>query len=65
VKAEGIRLYTILFQVDFQKTQDLFRGCASKNDDGEPLYYYVPSASELQTVFQDIGKDLNTLRISR
>jgi Flp pilus assembly protein TadG len=65
VKAEGIRLYTILFQVDFQKTQDLFRECASKNDEGEPLYYYVPSTSDLQTAFSDIGKDLTSLRITR
>jgi Mg-chelatase subunit ChlD len=65
VKAKGIRLYTILFQVDFQKTQDLFRECASKDDEGEPLYYYVPEPSQLETAFRDIGKDLNTLRITR
>ena len=44
VKEKGIRLYTILFQVDFAKTQDLFRECASKDEDGKPLYYYVPNA---------------------
>ncbi len=65
VKAKGIRLYTILFQVDFAKSQDLFRECASKNDQGEPLYYYVPDASQLETAFNDIGKDLTTLRITR
>jgi Mg-chelatase subunit ChlD len=65
VKAKGIRLYTILFQVDFAKTQDLFRNCASKNEEGEPLYYYVPQASDLESAFQDIGKDLTTLRITR
>ena len=42
MKGTGIRVYTILFQVDFEETQDLFRNCASKNDKGEPLYYYVP-----------------------
>lgn len=65
VKAKGIRLYTILFQVDFQKTQDLFRDCASKDDEGRPLYYYVPAASDLETAFQNIGEDLSTLRITR
>jgi hypothetical protein len=65
IKAKGIRVYTILFQVDFQKTQDLFRNCASKNEKGEPLYYYVPATSQLETAFQEIGKDLSTLRIAR
>lgn len=66
IKKKGIRLYTILFQVDFAKTQDLFRNCASVDEEtGEPLYYYVPAASELETAFKDIGKDLNTLRITR
>lgn len=66
IKAKGIRLYTILFQVDFERTQDLFRSCASVDEEtGEPLYHYVPVASELETAFKDIGKDLNTLRITR
>jgi hypothetical protein len=66
IKSTGIRLYTILFQVDFEKTQDLFRECASKDKDtGKPLYYYIPNASALETAFQDIGKDLSTLRIAR
>jgi Flp pilus assembly protein TadG len=66
VKDTGIRVYTILFQVDFEKTQDLFRDCASVDEKtGKPLYYYVPDASALETAFQDIGKDLSTLRITR
>jgi hypothetical protein len=66
VKETGIRVYTILFQVDFEKTKDLFRDCASVDEKtGKPLYYYVPDASALETAFQDIGKDLSTLRITR
>ena len=42
IKEEGIRLYTLLFQVDFEETQELFRGCASTDASGNPLYYYVP-----------------------
>jgi hypothetical protein len=66
IKAKGIRLYTILLQVDFAKTQNLFRNCASVNEKtGKPLYYYVPDAPDLPMAFQDIGKDLSTLRITR
>jgi Mg-chelatase subunit ChlD len=65
IKDKNIRLYTILFQVDFESTQDLFRDCASTDDEGKPLFYYVPDASTLQTAFEAIGKDLTTLRVTR
>ena len=65
VKTTGIRLYTILFQVDFAKTQDLFRDCASKDENGEPLYFYVPQANQLETAFREIGDDLTSLRVTR
>lgn len=65
VKATGIRLYTILFQVDFAKTQDLFRDCASKDENGDPLYFYVPQPSQLETAFREIGEDLTSLRVTR
>lgn len=65
VKEEGIRVYTILFQVDFEETQDIFRECASTDDAGKPLYYYVPDASQLEAAFADIGEDLTTIRVTR
>jgi len=64
-RAAGIRVYTILFQVDFERTKDVFRNCASKDDDGKPLYQYVPNASELGAAFAEIGEDLTKLAISR
>jgi len=65
-KEAGIRVYTILFQVDFEETQNLFRDCASVDEDtNTPLYHYVPDAGALETAFQEIGKDLSTLRIAR
>ena len=60
-----IRLYTILFQVDFASSQDIYRNCASTGEDGKPLYYYVPDADQLQTAFNAIGVDLTTIHISR
>jgi hypothetical protein len=65
VKKAGIRVYTILFQVDYDETQDLFRDCASKDDDGEPLYHYAPTAGALETAFESIGKDLTEIYVSR
>ena len=65
IKGKNIRLYTILFEVDFERTQELFRNCASKDEDGKPLYYYVPDASALESAFRKIGEDLTTLHVSR
>lgn len=65
VKLEGIRLYTILVQVDFERLQDLFRACASTDKDGKPYYRYVPSPEALEEAFADIGKDMNQMYISR
>lgn len=65
IKDQGIRIYTILFQVDFDETQEIFRQCASVSGNGTPLYYYVPDASQLITAFNEIGKDLTSLRVSR
>jgi hypothetical protein len=65
VKETGIRVYTILFQVDFEGTKEIFRNCASKDENGEPLFFYVPDASQLQTAFSKIGEDLTSLHIAR
>ncbi len=65
IKGTGIRVYTILFQVDFERTKEIFRNCASKDEEGKPLYYYIPAASELETAFRDIGKDLTSIYVSR
>jgi Flp pilus assembly protein TadG len=65
IKAKGIRLYTILVQVDFEETQDIFRACASTDDEGQPLYQYVPTAEALQQAFNQIGKDMTEIYVSR
>jgi Mg-chelatase subunit ChlD len=65
VKETGIRLYMILLEENDLQTKQIFEDCASKDEEGKPLYYEVPTASQLDDAFEDIGKDLNTLRITR
>lgn len=61
IKAQGIQLYTITFQVSSTSTQDLMRNCAT-----EPgMYYDSPSNDVLIDVFQEIAKGLSDLRISK
>ncbi len=65
VKAKGIRLYMILLEENDAETKQIFEDCASRNSSGEALYYEVPDASDLDDAFEDIGKDLTTLRVTR
>lgn len=61
IKAKGIILYTITFQLSDSSTQNLFRNCATDSS----KYFNSPSSSDLQTSFEAIAKDLGKLRISR
>lgn len=61
VKAKGIRVYSITFNVTSTKVKNLMQGCASEPS----LYFDSPSGSELEAAFEAIARDLNNLRISR
>jgi len=61
IKNQGIRLYTITFQLPNGPVKDLMRDCATSTN----MYYDSPSNSELQNVFEDIAKGLNQLRLSK
>lgn len=61
IKDQGIRLYTITFQLSNGPTKDMMRACATSPS----LYYDSPSNAALQTIFETIAKDLSNLRISQ
>jgi Flp pilus assembly protein TadG len=61
VKAKGIRVYSITFNVNTNTVRDLMRNCATDPS----LYFDTPSAAELDTAFEAIASDLNNLRISK
>ena len=61
IKAKGIIIYTITFQVSSSSTRDLMRDCASEADN----YFDSPSDSELETAFRAIGQELSNLRIGQ
>ncbi len=61
VKDEGIRVYTITFQLNDPDLDTVFQNCAS-----EPgLYYKSPTNAQLRAAFQAIALDLSNLRLSR
>jgi Flp pilus assembly protein TadG len=61
IKAAGITIYTITFELNDIATQNLFRDCAST-----PGSYFPSADSEtLQESFRAIGAQLNSLRISQ
>ncbi len=61
VKDEGVRVYTITFQLNSSSLQDIFRACATEPQ----LYFDSPSNEELRRTFQAIAYDLSNLRLAR
>ncbi len=60
MKANGIVIYTITFQLSHSGTKTLFRNCAS----GTQRYFDSPNSDELESAFTIIANDLSTLRLS-
>ncbi len=61
MKAQGIIIYTITFQLNNATTQSLFRNCATY-----PEYYFnSPSNADLIDAFHTIANSLGNLRISK
>ncbi|WP_339748027.1 pilus assembly protein TadG-related protein [uncultured Maricaulis sp.] len=60
-KAQGIRVYTITFQVNSSSTRNLMQACATSPS----LYFDSPSSSALRDAFEMIAGDLANLRLSR
>jgi len=60
VKAEGVRVYTITFQLSDSALGAVFQDCASEPE----LYFNSPTNEELEQTFQAIAQDLSNLRIS-
>ena len=60
-KAEGIRVYTIGFDIDSTNIHSLLRECASD----EAMYFNSPTSSALETAFSSIATDLSNLRLAR
>ena len=59
VKAQGIIVYTITFQVSSSTVRNLMRNCATD----ESNYFDSPDAATLEASFREIGRELSNLRI--
>jgi hypothetical protein len=61
IKANGITIYTVLFNNTTPATVSLFQNCASSTSN----YFNTPTGADLQAAFKQIGQDLSNLRISQ
>lgn len=61
IKAKGIKLYTVAFDVTDNALKDMLRDCASSPGQ----FYDAEDAAELETAFTNIGANLSPLRIAR
>ena len=60
MKAQGILIFTILFQVNDTATETLYQNCATSSDH----FFDADSNGELTSIFQTIGTELANLRLS-
>ena len=63
IKAKGVTIFTIAYNITEQATRDRLRNCATK-----PAFYYEPyNGEQLFTVFAGIGFQINpeSLRLSQ
>ncbi len=63
IKKQGILIYTIQFGFNDATAAATLKAVASST--GSPYYHYAPDSATLQTVFQEIGTSLSSLRISK
>ena len=61
MKANGIIVYTVLFQTNEQSAKDVMKECASQED----YFFDTTTGDDLKTAFRAIGDSLSKLRISR
>jgi len=61
IKDDGIELYTIAFEVDSLDTQVMLQNCASSAD----KYFDAENADQLTTAFEDIGRELAAVRLTK
>jgi Flp pilus assembly protein TadG len=60
IKAAGIEIYAIAFEVTDPSAQTLLSQCAS----GPPFYYNAMTVADLQEAFQKIGHELMAMRLT-
>lgn len=61
MKAKGIVIYTILYDLVDRDIENLYKACATK-----PEYFFSsPNSETLHSAFQSIGDSLSNLRISK
>jgi hypothetical protein len=67
VKAQGIFVYTIAFQVADGATRTMLQNCATPPAEcpGNQCYYESPSVSALETAFTNIALGINQLRVAK
>ena len=61
MKADGVIVYTVGFQIDNENAADILSSCAS----GEGRAYLPKTGEDLSKNFAEIGQDITRLRISR
>lgn len=61
IKQQGIEVYTVVFQVNNAQTQQIYKDCATT----EQNYYLADDSTQLFQAFQSVAQKLSRIRIVR
>ncbi len=61
MKAQGIEIYTVIYNETAPSVHNLFRSCATRPEN----FYMTSNTSALQTAFANIGRQLSKLRLTQ
>jgi Flp pilus assembly protein TadG len=61
LKNQGVMIYTITLEAGTTANRNLYGPCASRGD----MYFDSPSANQLQAIFQNIARQIVTLKLTK
>jgi hypothetical protein len=61
LKNQGVMIYTITLEAGTTANRNLYGPCASRTD----MYFDSPSATQLQGIFQNIARQIVTLKLTK
>ena len=63
MKADGIEIFTIGFDLKEKSAQDTLQACASPASNGVAYFYNASTGDELNSVYQEIANMIQKLRL--
>lgn len=65
MKASGIKVYSIAFELNSNNARDLLDNCATDDVGSQQFFYEADNEDELRQAFRDIARNIQSLRLTQ